>query len=72
MAIHLANKTVTFLRGIWEDILIKIYKFVFPAYIVVLDMEEDNQVPIILGRQFHSTVRALVDIRESKLTLRVG
>lgn len=72
MAIHLANKMVTFLRGIWEDILIKIYKFVFPAYIVVLDMEEDNQVPIILGRQFHSTVRALVDIRESKLTLRVG
>ena len=35
-------------------------------------MEEDKQVPIILGRPFLSTARALVDIRESKITLRVG
>lgn len=38
----------------------------------MLDMEEDNQVPIILGRYFLSTMRDLVDIRESKLTLCLG
>ncbi|XP_023770512.1 uncharacterized protein LOC111919130 [Lactuca sativa] len=38
----------------------------------VLDMEEDHQVPIILGRPFLNTASAIVDIRESKLTLRVG
>ncbi|KAI3766148.1 hypothetical protein L2E82_16199 [Cichorium intybus] len=72
MAIHLANKSITYPRGIVEDLLVKVDKFVFPADFVVLDMEEDEQVPIILGRPFLSTARALVDIRESKLTLRVG
>lgn len=72
MEIHLANKTMTFLRGICEDLFIKINNFVFPTNFVVLDMEEDNQVYIILGRLFLSTMRALMDNRELKLTLRVG
>lgn len=72
MAIHLANNMVTFPIGICEDLLVRIDKFVFPANFGVLDMEEDNQVPIIIRRPFLSPERALVDIRESKLTLRVG
>ncbi|KAI3780136.1 hypothetical protein L2E82_10074 [Cichorium intybus] len=72
MAIHLANKSVTYPKGIVEDLLVKVDKFVFPVDFVVLDMEEDEQVPIILGRPFLNTARALVDIHESKLTLRVG
>ena len=47
----------------------KVDKFVFPIDFIVLDMEEDHQVPIILGRPFLSMARALVDARESKLTL---
>nr|KAJ0216181.1 hypothetical protein LSAT_V11C300152300 [Lactuca sativa] len=35
-------------------------------------MEEDFKVPIILGRPFLNTACALVDMRESTLTLRVG
>ncbi|XP_052622704.1 uncharacterized protein LOC128127992 [Lactuca sativa] len=72
MAIYLANKTVTFPRGICEDILVKVDKFVFPADFIILDMEADPQVPIILGRPFLNTTSAIVDMRDSKLTLRVG
>ncbi|XP_023748304.1 uncharacterized protein LOC111896568 [Lactuca sativa] len=72
MAIHLAKKTVTFPRGICEDLLVKVEIFVFPTDFIVLDMEEDHQVPIILGRHFLSNPRALVYVRESKLTLQVG
>ncbi|XP_023750329.1 uncharacterized protein LOC111898666 [Lactuca sativa] len=72
MAIHLANKTVTFPRGICEDLLVKVDKFVFPADFIILDMEADPQVPIILGRTFRNTTSAIVDMRDSKLTLRVG
>ncbi|XP_052621827.1 uncharacterized protein LOC128127385 [Lactuca sativa] len=72
MAIHLANKTVTFPRGICEDILVKVDKFVFPADFIILDMEADPQVPIILGRPFLNTASAIVDMRDSKLTLQVG
>ncbi|XP_023744816.1 uncharacterized protein LOC111892971 [Lactuca sativa] len=70
--IHLTNKTMTFPRGICEDLLVKVEKFVFPVDFIVLVMEEDEQVPIILGRLFLSITRTLVEIRESKLTLRVG
>lgn len=72
MAIHLANKTVTFPRGICEDLLVKVDKFVFPVDFIELDMEEDHQVPIILGRPFLNTAGAIVDIRDSRLTLRVA
>ena len=72
MAIHLANKTVTFPRGICEDLLVKVDKYVFPSDFIVLDMEADPQVPIILGRPFLNTASAIVDMRDSKLTLRVG
>ncbi|XP_023770776.1 uncharacterized protein LOC111919451 [Lactuca sativa] len=72
MAIHLANKTVTFPRGICEDLLVKVDKFVFPADFIVLDIEADPQVPIILGRPFLNTASAIVDMRDSKLTLQVG
>ena len=71
MTIHMANRSVTQPRGIVEDILVKTGKFVFPIDFVVLDMKEDPNVPIILGRPLLNIVGALVDIRESKLTLRV-
>ncbi|XP_052622602.1 uncharacterized protein LOC128127907 [Lactuca sativa] len=72
MAIHLANKTVTFPKGICEDILVKVDKFVFPADFIILDMEANPQVSIILGRPFLNTASAIVDMRDSKLTLWVG
>lgn len=72
MGIHLANNKVTFPRGTVEIFLVKIEKFVFPTDFVVLDMEDYNQVPIILGRPFLSSARDLVDVRESKLTLHIG
>ncbi|XP_023747629.1 uncharacterized protein LOC111895800 [Lactuca sativa] len=72
MAIHLANKSVTFPRGICEDLLVKVHKFVFPVDFIILDMEVDSQVPIILGIPFLNTASAIVDMRDSKLTLRVG
>ncbi|XP_023756272.2 uncharacterized protein LOC111904780 [Lactuca sativa] len=68
----MANHSVTYPRGIVEDILVKIGKFVFPVDFVIMDMKEDITVPIILGFPLLNTVRALVDVCESKLTLRVG
>ncbi|TLX69563.1 retroviral-like aspartic protease, partial [Labilibacter sediminis] len=72
MVINLANKSSTLPRGVVEDLLVKLDKFVFPADFIILDMKEDGEVPIILGRPFLSTARALVDIHDTKLTVRVG
>ncbi|GKC72472.1 reverse transcriptase domain-containing protein, partial [Tanacetum coccineum] len=49
-----------------------ISKFIFPVDFVVLEMDEDELVPIILGRPFLATKRAVIDFHEGKLSLRVG
>ncbi|XP_023772916.1 uncharacterized protein LOC111921568 [Lactuca sativa] len=72
MKIHLADKTIIHPRGVCEDLLIKVDKFVFPVDFIVLDMEEDPKIPIILGRPFLNTACTLIDVCESTLTLRVG
>ena len=45
-------------------------KFIFLAYFIVLDMEEDKEIPIILGRPFLATGRAMINVRKRELKLR--
>ena len=49
----------------------KVDKFIFPADFIVLDMEEDKKIPIILGRSFLATGRAMIDVQKGELKLRV-
>ena len=46
-----------------EDVLVKVDKFIFPIDFIILDMEEDKQIPIILGRHFLTTGRAIIDVQ---------
>ena len=45
-----------------EDVLVKVDKFIFPADFIVLDMEEDKEIHIILGRPFLAISRAVIDV----------
>ena len=54
-----------------EDVLVKVDKFIFPTDFIVLDMEEDKEIPIILGRPFLTTGRAIIDVQRGELKLRV-
>ena len=54
-----------------EDVLVKVNKFIFSAYFFILDMEEDQEIPIILGRPFLATGRAVIDVQRGELKLRV-
>ncbi|KAK5786322.1 hypothetical protein PVK06_040958 [Gossypium arboreum] len=71
MSIQLADKTIRFPRGIIEDVLVKIDKFIFPVDFIVLDIEEDNNPPLILGRPFLATAKTIIDVGIGELTLRV-
>ncbi|KAI3465800.1 hypothetical protein Pfo_022463 [Paulownia fortunei] len=66
------DKALCDLGAIVEDVLVKVDKFIFPADFVVLDMEEDQEIPLILGRPFLATGRALIDVQRGELTLRVN
>ncbi|XP_021975446.1 uncharacterized protein LOC110870571 [Helianthus annuus] len=71
MSLQLADRSVKYPRGIVENMLVKVDKFVFPVDFVILDMDEDTQIPLILGRPFLATARALIDVYDGKLTLLV-
>ena len=72
LTLQLADRTIAYPQGIIEDILVKVDNFIFPADFVILDMEEDSQVPIILGRPFLATGRAMIDVQKGELTMRLN
>ncbi|GJY17019.1 reverse transcriptase domain-containing protein [Tanacetum coccineum] len=71
LTVELADKTVKYLKGIDENILVGIGKFTFPVDFIILDMPKDIKVPLILGRPFLSTTRDKIDVYKRKITLRV-
>ncbi|KAL8148698.1 hypothetical protein AgCh_005890 [Apium graveolens] len=60
MTLQLVDCSITYPRGIMEDVLVKVDKLIFPADFVILDFEEDKKIPIILGRPFLATGRTLI------------
>src|SRR3954471_15949783 len=72
MTLQLADRSVIHPRGIVEDVLVKVDKFIYPVDLVVLDMAEDRSIPLILGRAFLKTARAIIDVDEGKIILRAG
>ncbi|XP_052290908.1 uncharacterized protein LOC107175740 [Citrus sinensis] len=65
------DRSIKYPRGIVEDVLVKVDKFIFSVDFIVLDMAEDIELPLIRGRPFLATGRALIDVHEGKLILRV-
>ncbi|GJX44180.1 reverse transcriptase domain-containing protein [Tanacetum coccineum] len=62
MTLELANRSVAFSVGVAEDVFVKVGKFHFLADFVVVDYDVDPRVPLILGRPFLRTARALIDV----------
>nr|GEV17919.1 hypothetical protein [Tanacetum cinerariifolium] len=69
--IELADRTIKCPKGIAENVLVGIDKFVFPVDFIVLNMPEDIKVSLILGRPFFSTTHTKIDVFKIKFTLRV-
>ncbi|XP_017970437.1 PREDICTED: uncharacterized protein LOC108660689 [Theobroma cacao] len=68
MTLQLTDRSFTYLRGIVEDVLVKVD---FQVNFIVLHIEEDRETPIILGRLFLATTKALIDVKKGELTLKV-
>jgi hypothetical protein len=51
---------------------IKVGDFCILGDFIVVDMEEDPQVPIILGRPFLRTTGTMIDVQNGKIILNVG
>nr|GEY50517.1 reverse transcriptase domain-containing protein [Tanacetum cinerariifolium] len=72
MTLELADRLITHPKGVAEDIFVKVGKFHFLTDFVVDDFEANPRVPLILGRSFLRTGRALIDVYGKEITLRVN
>nr|GEU79586.1 reverse transcriptase domain-containing protein [Tanacetum cinerariifolium] len=72
MTLELADRLSSHSIGVAEDVFVKVETFHFSADFVVVDFDADPRVPLILERSFLKTGRALIDVFEEELTLRVG
>ncbi|XP_010532321.1 PREDICTED: uncharacterized protein LOC104808342 [Tarenaya hassleriana] len=62
MILQLANRSVKYPVGIFEDVPLKVRNFYIPVDFVVLDMDEHSKIPIILGRPFLNTADAIIHV----------
>jgi len=70
MTLTLADRTISYPYGVLEDVLVQVNDLVFPADFVILDMAEDEEMPLLLGRPFLAVGRALIDVEMGELILR--
>nr|GEU84453.1 reverse transcriptase domain-containing protein [Tanacetum cinerariifolium] len=72
MTLELADRSISHPIGVAKDVFFKVGTFHFPADFVVIDFDADPRVSLILRRPFLKIGRALIDVFEGELTLRVG
>ncbi|GJX99768.1 reverse transcriptase domain-containing protein [Tanacetum coccineum] len=72
MSLKLADRLIQYPREIVKNVLIKVHKFFLPIDFVILDMPKDSRILILLGRPFQATSRAMIDVFNKKITLRIG
>nr|GEW45760.1 reverse transcriptase domain-containing protein [Tanacetum cinerariifolium] len=72
MNLELADRSISHPVGVAEDVFVKAGTFHFSFDFIVVDFNADPRVPLILRKSFLKTERALIDVFEDELTLRVG
>ncbi|XP_074278001.1 uncharacterized protein LOC141601606 [Silene latifolia] len=72
MTLQMADRSIQRPLGILEDVPVRVGKFFILVDFVVLDIAEDSQIPIILGRPFLHTAGAVIDVKRGVLSLEVG
>ncbi|XP_062089736.1 uncharacterized protein LOC133796278 [Humulus lupulus] len=72
LTFQLVDRSFVHLPGVIEDLLVKVDKFLFPTDFLILDMEEDHEIPLILSCLFLATGGALIDVQAGHATLQVN
>jgi len=67
MTLQLVDRSIKYPHGIVEDLLVKVDKFLLPVDFVVMDIEEDVEVPLILGKPFMKNAKVIIDVDKGRL-----
>ncbi|XP_022868743.1 uncharacterized protein LOC111388295 [Olea europaea var. sylvestris] len=71
ISLQLTDRSIKRPKGITEDVLVKVDKFIFSTNFIILDMKEDSNIPLIFGRTFLATGRAPIDVYDGNMIIRV-
>ena len=69
MTLQLADRSITRPYGVIEDVLVRVKHFIFPTDFVVMDIFNDTDIPVTLGRPFMLTASCIIDKGKRKLEL---
>ncbi|XP_070008228.1 uncharacterized protein LOC142165136 [Nicotiana tabacum] len=72
MRLQMVDRSIKRPVRIVDDVLVKVEKFLLPADFVIRDCAVDKDIPIILGRPFLATGRALMDSEQNEIKFRVN
>jgi len=72
ISLQLANQSIKLPLGVVEDLPIQIGKFFVPIDFVVVDMDEDTHTPLLLGRPFLNTAKAVIYVHDGIITMNIG
>jgi hypothetical protein len=73
ISLQMADKSTTIPIGICENVPVQVANnCLISIDFVVLEMPEDDNMPIILGRPFLNTVGAVIDCNQGKVTFNVN
>jgi len=64
MTLELLDRSIKYSYGVIKDVFVQVDKFIFPMNFMVMDIEEDKEVPLILGRPFMKTARVIVNVNK--------
>ena len=72
MCLSMADKSIKYPLGVLENVPTKVGKFIIPTDFIVIDMEEDPEIPILLGRPFLVTAGVVIDMKNGKIKVEVN
>lgn len=72
ISLQVVDKSVKYPVGVLEDVSMRIGEFCIPVDFVIMEIEEDYQIPIFLKRPFLAMTRAIIDVQRGKLTFEIG
>ena len=72
ISLQMADKSTSIPIGICEDVPVVVANVTMLTDFVILEMPEDDNMSIILGRSFLNTTGAVIDCNKSKVTFHIN
>lgn len=72
MSMQLVDRLVKYPIRVLKDASIKVGYLYIPIDFIIMDIKEESQVSIIVGRPFLYKVGTIVDVKRSTLSMEVG